>query len=209
MTQLTYNLIVPLVIKAVSGTFFIHKQGGGVVANRRMFSKDVVETDKYLDMPATSQNLYFHLGMEADDDGFVTPRRIMRMIGATSDDLNVLISRGYLLAFEDGVVVIVDWPSNNYIQSDRYRPTIYQQHIQTLCIGENKRYVLSSEGVCIRDVSKPYPQVRLGKVREGKDRDRLTSKEDYIYNKDEKINLEISDEDMKAIDAVLDKEITS
>lgn len=89
------------------------------MANRRMFSLDVVDTDKFLDMPATSQNLYFHLGMRADDDGFVSsPRKITKLVNCGNDDLNVLVSRGFVLPVGDGIVVITHWKQNNYIQKD-------------------------------------------------------------------------------------------
>ncbi len=79
------------------------------MAVRRMFSLDVVDTDKFLEMPATSQNLYFHLGMHADDDGFVaSPKRIARNIGCGADDINILLAKGFIIRFEDGVVVIKD-----------------------------------------------------------------------------------------------------
>ena len=98
------------------------------MANRRMFSLDVVDTDKFLDMPATSQCLYFHLGMRADDEGFVSsPKRITKLVNCASDDLNVLVSRGYVLPMGDGVVVLTHWKMNNYIQSDRYKPSVYQE----------------------------------------------------------------------------------
>lgn len=103
------------------------------MANRRMFSLDVVDTDKFLDMPATSQNLYFHLGMRADDDGFVSsPKKITKLVNCGNDDLNVLLSRGFVISLDDGIVVIRHWRQNNYIQSDRYKPTIYQKEMEML-----------------------------------------------------------------------------
>lgn len=77
------------------------------MANRRMFSRDVVETDRFLGMPLTSQALYFHLGMEADDDGFVpSPRKVQRAVGCTEGDLKHLASCGYIIPFESGVIQI-------------------------------------------------------------------------------------------------------
>lgn len=105
------------------------------MANRRMFSLDVVDTDKFLDMPATSQCLYFHLGMRADDEGFVSsPKRITKLVNCASDDLNVLVSRGYVLPMGDGVVVLTHWKMNNYIQSDRYKPSVYQEERKKLTV---------------------------------------------------------------------------
>lgn len=111
------------------------------MAKRRMFSLDVVDTDSFLDLPASSQSLYFHLGMRADDDGFVSsPKRITAMVGAAGDDLKLLIAKGFVIPFESGVCVIRDWRVNNYIQRDRYTPSIYTEEKQRLSIAENGRY---------------------------------------------------------------------
>ena len=134
------------------------------MANRRMFSLDVVDTDKFLDMPATSQNLYFHLGMRADDDGFVSnPKKITKLVNCGNDDLNVLISRGFVLVMEDGIVVIRHWRQNNYIQADRYKKTIYQQQMAALTVN-NGVYDMDTE--CIQTVSNLEAQVSIGKSKE-------------------------------------------
>lgn len=92
------------------------------MANRRMFSRDVVETDRFLGMPLTSQALYFHLGMEADDAGCVpSPRKVQRAVGCTEGDLKHLASCGYIIPFESGIIVIAHWKQSNYVQSDRYK----------------------------------------------------------------------------------------
>lgn len=92
--------------------------------NKRMFSLDVVDTDNFLDMPASAQALYFHLGMRADDDGFISsPRKITNMVNCGVDDFKLLIAKGYLIPFESGVVVITHWKQNNYIRNDRYVET--------------------------------------------------------------------------------------
>ena len=92
------------------------------MANRRMFSLDVIDTDNFLDMPLSAQGLYFHLGMRADDDGFIaSPKKITKLINASNDDLKLLIAKGYLLPFESGVVVIRHWRQNNYVKGDRYK----------------------------------------------------------------------------------------
>lgn len=90
-----------------------------------MFSPDIVDSDAFLDMPTSSQLLYFHLGMRADDDGFVNPKKIMRMVGANGDDLKVLLTKRFLLPFESGVVVIKHWLIHNLIRKDRYKETMY------------------------------------------------------------------------------------
>ena len=129
------------------------------MANRRMFSLDVVDTDKFLDMPATSQNLYFHLGMRADDDGFVSsPKKITKLVNCGCDDLNVLISRGFVIALDDGIMVITHWKQNNYIQADRYKRTVYQEQLSQLTVN-NGVYALDTER--IHDVSKMEAQVSI------------------------------------------------
>ena len=138
------------------------------MAKRRMFSLDVIDTDTFLDLPASSQSLYFHLGMRADDDGFVSsPKRITAMVNASGDDLKLLIAKGFIIPFEAGVCVIRDWKVNNYIQSDRYTPSIYIEKKAHLSCGKNGRYSYS-DTPCIQNVSKADTQVRGGKERLGK-----------------------------------------
>ena len=125
------------------------------MANRRMFSKEIIDSDIFLDMPLSTQALYFHLAMRADDDGFVNnPRKIARMIGSNDDDSKVLI-----LGFESGVIVIKHWKLHNYIQKDRYTKTNYTEELAILGIKENKSYTMDTECVQVVDT---------GKVREGK-----------------------------------------
>lgn len=134
------------------------------MANRRMFSLDVVDTDIFLDLPATSQLLYFHLGMRADDDGFVSnPKKITKLVNCSSDDLNVLIARGFILVMENGIVVIRHWRQNNYIQADRYKKTIYQQQMAALTVNEG---VYDVDTECIQAVSNLYPQVSIDKSQD-------------------------------------------
>ena len=116
------------------------------MAQRRMFSQKVTETDKFLDMGLTAQSFYFHLGMNADDDGFVgNPKSIKRMIGASEDDLKALVEKDYLIVFEDGVVVIKDWLVSNYVKKDRYTPTIYTDDMKLIGLDKNKRYQFVSD----------------------------------------------------------------
>ena len=137
------------------------------MANRRMFSLDVVDTDNFLDMPLSAQGLYFHLGMRADDDGFISsPKKIIKIVNASEDDLKLLIIKGYLIPFESGVIVIKHWRQNNYVKGDRYKPTIYQNERKQL-YAENNIYHLDT--VCIQNGTKTEPQDRLGKDRLGKD----------------------------------------
>lgn len=116
------------------------------MANRRMFSMDIVDSDPFLDMPVSTQNLYFHLGMRADDDGFLNnPRKIARMVGAADDDLKLLIAKRFLIQFQSGVVVIKHWKMNNYIRQDRYKPTPYQDELKLLSVKENGAYTESMQ----------------------------------------------------------------
>ena len=140
------------------------------MAQRRMFSRKITESDQFLDMPMSAQSLYFHINMQADDDGFVgNVKTIKRMIGASDDDLKLLIAKQFLIPFETGIVVIRDWKIHNYIQKDRYTETFYQQEKAQLETVENKQYQkLDTE--CIQNVSSLDTQVRLGKDRLGKGR---------------------------------------
>lgn len=164
------------------------------MAERRMFARTIVESDAFLDMPLSAQALYLHLGMSADDWGFVNnPRSIRRMCGASEDDLRLLVAKKFLLAFKSGAAVIKSWWVNNYVKSDRRRDTRYQEELATLYLDENKSYTLKDTGVrpadmfkrgtrvepvCIQSGSnlepewtqsgsKVEPQVRLGKDRLG------------------------------------------
>lgn len=135
------------------------------MAQRRMFSLEVCDTDAFLDMPASTQSLYFHLGLRADDCGFVgSPRKITAMVNCSGDDLKLLIAKGYVVPFESGVCVIRHWRQNNYIQSDRFHETCYLQEKSRLKLEKNLVYSLDTE--CIQDVSKLDTEVRLelGKV---------------------------------------------
>lgn len=134
------------------------------MAERRMFAKTIVLSDAFLDMPMSARCLYFTLGMLADDDGFVnSPKSIMRQVGASIDDMNILLARKFILAFESGVIVIKHWRIHNYIQKDRYKGSKYIEEKSTLAVDENGAYT-----ECIHDVSIPDTQVRLGKVSLGK-----------------------------------------
>ena len=103
------------------------------MANKRMFSKDVTCTDRFLELPISAQGLYFHIGMNADDDGFLdNPKSLTRMVGAKAEDLNKLINERFIRLFDSGVVAITDWKKNNVIRKDRYVPTVYRREKATL-----------------------------------------------------------------------------
>lgn len=144
------------------------------MAERRMFAKTIIDSDLFLDMPSSTQCLYFHLSMRADDDGFINnPKKIQRMVGSSDDDLKLLIAKNFIIPFESGVVVIKHWKIHNYIQKDRYKPTLYQNELEQLEVDKSKNYQIklaenSTDTKCIHDVSKVDTQVRLGKDSIGK-----------------------------------------
>lgn len=124
-----------------------------------MFSKKITDSDKFLDLPLSTQALYFHLNMHADDDGFVdSTKTIKRMIGASDGDLRILMEQAFILPFESGVIVIKDWRVHNYIPKDRYQKTIYTTEFNRLVLEENKSYT-----ECIQNVYNMDTQIRLDK----------------------------------------------
>ena len=147
------------------------------MAERRMFAKTIIDSDAFIDMPVTARLLYYDLAMRADDDGFInSPKKIMRMIGASQDDLSILILRKFIIPFDNGVVVIKHWRIHNYIRKDMYHETKYKEEKNMLSLDENNAYTMSvtkyetdSLQGCNDVVSIPYTQVRLGKDRLGKD----------------------------------------
>ena len=137
------------------------------MAERRMFTKKIIDSDAFLDMPLSTQSLYFHLNMRADDDGFINnPKKIQRMIGASEDDLKVLLAKRFILAFENGVVVIKHWRMHNLLRKDRYSPTQYKEQLERLEIKENGSY---TEKNTMATTWQPTgnqlaPQVSIGEV---------------------------------------------
>lgn len=136
-----------------------------------MFAKTIIDSDVFLDMPLSTQALYFHLSMRADDDGFINnPKKIQRMVGGSDDDMKILIAKKFIITFDSGVIVIKHWKMHNYIQSDRYKSTVYLEEKAMLEVTENKSYTIQNLE-CIQDVSILDTQVRLGKdsIELGKD----------------------------------------
>lgn len=118
------------------------------MASKRMFNIKIIDSDAFLDMPLSTQALYFHLNMRADDDGFVgNPKRIQRLVGASEDDLKLLIAKRFLLVFEDGVIAIKHWRMHNTIRNDRYTRTAYIEELKQLKIKDNKAYTLSNDEI--------------------------------------------------------------
>lgn len=149
-----------------------------VLAERRMFAKTIIDSDAFLDMPLSTQCLYFHLCMRADDDGFINnPKKIQRMVGCADDDLKLLLAKSFVIPFDSGVCVIKHWRIHNYIRNDRYQETVYQDEKKQLHIKENRAYSLhegDSDTAGIPDgIPNDYQmetQVRLGKSSIGKGR---------------------------------------
>ncbi len=139
------------------------------MAERRMFAKTIIDSDAFIDMPVTSRLLYYDLAMRADDDGFVnSPKKIMRMIGASETDLAVLVQKKFIIPFDNGIVVIKHWRIHNYIRKDTYNETKYKEQKALLSYDENNAYTLPSTERP-RLVDEPLTQVRLGKDSLGKD----------------------------------------
>ena len=144
------------------------------MANRRMFARSVTESDQFLDLTHEAQLLWFHLGMSADDDGFVdSPKRIMRMVGVGTDALAELMTSGFASPFDSGILLLMHWRVCNSIQKDRYTPTLHQEEFADVTVDGKTRIYLVGQGAdtgCIQDVSNLYAQYRLGKGSIGKAR---------------------------------------
>lgn len=161
------------------------------MAEKRMFAKTIIDSDAFLDMSLSTQALYFHLSMRADDDGFVNnPKKIQRMIGAGDDELKMLIAKKFIIPFESGVCVIKHWRIHNYIQNDRYKETVYKEEKAHLILKENKAYKYV-DTPCIQTVSKVETQIRLDKNREDKNRLELEESKLEVGNKKKKTEYDL------------------
>ena len=144
------------------------------MATRRMFNKQITNSDDFLDMPLTSQCLYFHLSMNADDDGFINNwKSIMKLTGAKEDDLKVLIAKQYIIPFDSGVIIIKHWRLNNYLRRDRYTTTNHQKELAQITLDENMVYQMATNGIPLGNLDK----IRLDKTRLDKKRQDKTSEE--------------------------------
>lgn len=159
------------------------------MAQRRMFSKDITTSDIFVDMPSSSQLLYFHLGMEADDEGFLgNAKMLSRAYGMNNDDLKLLEAKGFIITFPTGVTVIKDWKINNQIRKDRQKPTIYQQEKKLLTVDFNGSYLIDNQLATIQQPSDNHTDVSsatqysIGKDSIGKD------SKDILSNKSGKVN---------------------
>ena len=147
------------------------------MSQRRLFSPKIIDSDAFLDMPQSSQLLYFHLCMRADDDGFVgNPKKILRMIGGNDDDLKVLTGKRFLLTFESGVIVIKHWRIHNTIRLDRYNETQYIEEKSSLIVKENDSYTEFLPN------GNQMATNRIPKLSKVKLRESIPSKEKLFFN---------------------------
>ena len=156
------------------------------MAQRRMFSRKITETDRFLEMPLSSQALYFHLNMGADDEGFIDKAKtIQKTIGASDDDMKLLIAKGFLIPFDSGVVVIRHWRIHNYIRSDRFQSTLHQSEKAQLEFDKSKTADLKPLKNVIPNGYQMDTQVRLSKG--SLDKDSLTTYPTVLDNEEEDI----------------------
>lgn len=162
------------------------------MAERRMFAKTIIDSDAFLDMPLSAQALYFHLSMRADDDGFLNnAKKIRKTIGASEDDLKLLVAKKFVITFDDGIIVIKHWRMNNYLRNDRYKPTVYQEEMAMLDLKDNGAYSLKND-VGIPNGNHLETQYSIGKYRLDKDsigKSNIKAKSPLVvYPNDEKLN---------------------
>ena len=160
------------------------------MAQKRMFDKIITNDDNFLEMPNSTQALYFHLSMNADDDGFVNNwKSIMKITGTKEDDLKILISKSYLIPFDSGILVIKHWRINNYLRGDRYRPTQFQKEFNMLENHENKAYQLKSEWSTIGIPVVNPDKIRIDKNRIDKNREEENREEENSIDSNTKMSL--------------------
>lgn len=121
------------------------------MAQKRMFDKAIIDTDRFMDLPVSAKAFYFLLGMEADDEGFVSYKKVMRIHGGTDDDVKILIAKEFLISFPSGVVVITDWNTNNWLDARRIKETEYQNEKNLILLTNKKKYVLSNRSASIEE----------------------------------------------------------
>lgn len=181
------------------------------MANKRCFSKDVIDTDAFLEMPCSAQNLYFHIGMRSDDDGFCSsPIKIIKLVNASVDDLKILINKKFLLQANDGVVVVKHWWIHNTKRKDTYKQSNYLIHNKNIRIDENKVYTYNTDDSSrYLSVNEPLTQIKLNKIKENKDNvsnnnTHACEKNDDLNNSNVE-NSHINDDEMEEILGMFDK----
>ncbi|MGF3076190.1 replisome organizer [Facklamia sp. P12955] len=177
------------------------------MAERRMISKSVIQSDVFLEMPLSSQALYLHLNISADDDGFVgNPKTIIRMIGASEDDFKILIAKGFVIIFRSGVLVITHWKINNYIRKDRYKKTMYLEEKREIRLSEIGSYIKNDSGshLVYQRSTNGLPSIgedRLGKVSIDKGRVEREKPSTSLYGQFK--NVKLSEEEYKKLEEEL------
>lgn len=152
-----------------------------------MFNKQITNSDDFLDMPLTSQCLYFHLSMNADDDGFINNwKSIMKLTGAKEDDLKVLIAKQYIIPFDSGVIIIKHWRLNNYLRRDRYTTTNHQKELAQITLDENMVYQMATNGIPLGNLDKiRLDKTRLDKIRQDKTSEEFENELTEIFGDDD------------------------
>ena len=165
-----------------------------------MFALEIIDDQAFTDMSSSAQALYFHLGMIADDDGFVNnPKNAQAKAHASDDDLRVLEAKKFVLYIRDGLVVITDWKANNYIQKDRYKPTRYVEEKELLeCVNGKYRFkpnlldgVQEYNGSCIQNGYTDKNRIeenRIDKSSLDKNKNQKENESEIIENKDDPFN---------------------
>lgn len=154
------------------------------MADKRMFSKQIIDSDAFLDMPLSSQALYFHLNMRADDDGFINnPKKIQRMVGCGDDELKLLIAKKFVIPFESGVCVIKHWLIHNYIRKDTYKETVYTDEKSELFTKKNRTYTLNEppSTELLRECNEDVTQYSIDKNSKDKIKEVKNKKEKVEY----------------------------
>ena len=191
-----------------------------------MFTQKITESDAFIEMPMSSQALYFHLCMNADDDGFVkNPKSIQRLVGCNDDDLKLLIAKRFIIPFETGVIVIKHWRMHNLLRKDRYKETVYTEEKALLFLKKDGAYTLDkSQGFPIPKIgtndansdekdtddrvatkwqpndNQMAPQDRLGKDRVGYTEER---KKKNIYIKSSSAGARVREEPLESYDRLM------
>ena len=138
------------------------------MARKRMFDLEIINQDSFFDLPIGAKALYFLLGMEADDEGFVSPRKVLKLYGGAEDDLRILAIKGYIIPFKTGVIVITDWKRNNYLDKNRIKETIYQNEKNQIIYNERtEKYELITDKKieCLTNVKQMLNENRIEENR--------------------------------------------
>ena len=138
------------------------------MARKRMFDSEIINQDSFFDLPMEAKALYFLLGMEADDEGFVSPKKVLRLYGGTDDSIRILALKNFIIPFESGVIVITDWKNNNWLDNRRTKTTIYQEEKKQIFLNEETgKYELleSSNTNCLANAKQMLRENRIEENR--------------------------------------------